>query len=425
MTDDNLDFDDELIINVRSIAAEYDRLLNQMFYTFDDLISMFKLVMTPSLPYIENGKFSTSIATYPQLNALKLQYMEYDRARKEGRLTSNPLANESTVADLKIMLNMARNYYARTLPGALSSIVLKRSSDTMAEPFRYKSNAFFLDWAGDYISKPPDFGGRIGVVLGTQGSGKTNFVLVIDEKALEEGISVISNIQLLQEYPEQYHYVARTSDMYIKAVENAMRNIPSIGNIDEALLAGISKSEATTVELKDLDKSIRILRKIMLSPIYIMHENRSVASAMQESIGIMFQKHGNTANRSGRQSSDIVRYTQDKKPHYSTLTGIPKTQFSFNSRQLANYTDDISISTVYNDLTQYEEENHDPNSQFRYLIQLLIEYQEFYKKTHTKAYHGDKKSMLNFRAFQAARHSEQRVADTEEAAESSEIPDDA
>ena len=426
MSDKTTDFNEELVLNVRSIAAEYDRLLNQMYFTFDDLISMFKLMMTPSLPFTEAGKFSTSIATYPQLNALKLEYMKYEKAKKEGILIQNPLANESTVNDLKILLNMARNYYAQKLPGALSSIILKRATESNAVSYDMYSHKFYLGWAGDYTSRPPDFGGRIAVVTGTQGSGKTNFVLDIDELALEQGIDVISNIQLLQDYPEVYHFVSRSSDMYIKAVENALHNTPSLGNIDEALLAGLSKQEGTTIELMDLDKTIRIMRKIMFSPIYLLHENRVVASAMQNSTGISFHKYGSTANKSGRQNAAVTIYGEENhKPTYTYLTNIPKTHWSFNSSQLANYTDDISMSTVYADLTQFEEEVHDPRSQFRYLIQLLIEYQEFFKKTKMKAYHRDRKSMKLFREFQESRHHRDRVSSTAEAAESSEIPDKA
>jgi hypothetical protein len=395
------DITDELVLNTRSIAAEYDRLLNQMFFTLDDLLTMFKLVITPELPYINNGKYSITLPTYSQLNDLKLKYLEYEELRKQGIQTQNPLANPKTVMDLKIILNLARNYYAQKLPGALSTIVLKHTNESNSVAFDMYSPKFFLNWAGNYWNKPPDFGGRIGIITGTQGSGKTNFVLDIDELALKEHIDIISNIQLLQEYPEGYHYVGKSSSLYIKAVQNALMEKPSLGNIDEALLAGISKQEATTVELMDLDKSIRIMRKILFSPIYIMHENRVVASAMLDSTGIMFHKYGSTANQSGRQSAMITRFQgEDRKPTYIHINSISKTSFQYNSRQLANYVDDVSISTIYNDLIQFEEEVHDPKSQFRYMIKLLLEYQEFHTKTNIKAYHRDKKSMDLFRKFQ-------------------------
>ncbi len=383
-TEDDKRVDDKRLslYDIERLGFDYDELLNKDFFTGDDIRKMFRLV-PPKIFYYENttdkGKIVVEYPAHLVLTNWRNAWLDY----KEGKRPDNPLDNPRVVEHFKDIIEMGRRQVAEKL-GPLGPALL-HSHGNITFDFDDYHPRFFLKWAGNYKTKPLDYGGNICIIYGTQGSGKTSKALkLFVEGGVSEGIEVMGNIQLQEgEEYEGYTYVTRESDILLRAIQNAMRGVPSLAIKDEQQLGGFDKTHTTTIENQEDDALIRLTRKLKLSEVRIWHEERKFSAGVIGSAKMLIKCYGGTEKGSEhlRKRATFINMRDGVEISRYDITGIPNTSIRYKSDDPAPFIMDISITQVYQYLARVMPETNNDKSHLELLRDEILLHRRFFDET--------------------------------------------
>lgn len=414
------------------LSRQFDIMLNKQRFSEQDLWDLLTLLPAelpgfngPNEPNIRvHGLLHSMISDIKQHQwANKVDENVYFGTREENKIlpaiyrlrATECMVNDiSMLTRLKEIISVARAVRATgtgntQVYNPLGAIIMTKHSETSSD-YRRFSDYMFLEWTGQYevpkgLKKRPkrlDYGGNVMLLMGTQGSGKTDFACLLAEKAMKADIEVISNIELtaaVRNDYDKYHFVTRVSQLYFEAIKNVKLGLPSLAIIDEVALNAQGKQDTSTLEVKDTDKMLRISRKLMMSMAFIIHEARQVATLMEGSTKVMVEKYGSTENPSRRTEAKIIEYDKGTPVRAELIRNIPKTNLEFKTGALASYKGDLSITTVFYEIADFLESHPNDDEQYDEINRVISAHRNFYDQEGMVVHYKDKNAMKKYKAY--------------------------
>lgn len=180
--------------------------------------------------------------------------------------------------------------------------------------------------------------GEFGRVSGPPGGGKTNVGCVIIEQWTAQGNLIFSNIANLEEV--QGHRFTATAKALIRAAVDAARGgVQWIWVLDEGGAAGYTNAEWMTVRSRDLNKFIRIIRKLRGNMLYIEQDPRAAPRLIVDWARNLYH-----CPFKGAVSIDL------RGPHLvwrQDVRDFPKTELPFDSRDVAAFKVDVDVDAMF------------------------------------------------------------------------------
>ena len=284
---------------------------------------------------------------------------------------------------------------------SFSKIFPKLSPETK-ESFLSWRKPDFMDY--DYLS--PQFWtqtfeeGQSGLMLGSKGSGKTDFALLLAEnyinssvkivkgERVEEKRSIASNISIPKEdveteiqknYVSRFKYYSKFSELMLIVVDNAINNIKTMNIGDEMTVGGFRKKRAMAGASLNMDEYERLTRKLGTSNLYIWHLDTEVPSEINGMVSFTGRKHGSTINKSARRLGTFT-FKRDKKSVMYHIKNIPRTVIPFKTRDIAPFNIDIPLKTMIEKLSDQETEGQDDIDLFKDLKREILRLQKSKKE---------------------------------------------
>jgi len=336
-------------------------------------------------------------------------WMQY----KQGQRSSDPLLNPMVNEWLDRIAQFIREGKARKY-GSIGAALL-RTHSILTFDYEDYHPCFFLKWTGNYRKNPIDYGGNVCIIYVTQGSGETSKALrFFVEGAISEGIKVIGNIQI-EDDMEGYTYATRESDIFLAAISNAMKGLPSIAIKNEQQLGGFDKTHTSTVDNQEDDAIIRLTRKLKLSEVRTWHEERKISAAMVGSTKMMIQCYGKREeNQAPMQRKATFKILKDGNIEQQfDIDGIPNTTLKFKTDEPAFFIMGISITKIYKFLAKVMGETTNEKSHYELLRDEIIVHRKFYDKTGKRVERKTLSEFENWRKVQEQKENKQPDAKQE------------
>ena len=178
--------------------------------------------------------------------------------------------------------------------------------------------------------------GNFGRIGGLPGKGKTNTGCVILEQWHKEGNVAIANIAKKGDDPR--YIFARSAKEFFIAIANLEEKLRWLFVLDEAGLM-YSKPDQATRRVKDLDKLMRVIRKLHGSIILIEQRPESVPNIIQEFASSIFY-----CEKPGTVSIEL------KGPSLAfrdRVKDFPKTSLPFDTYGIAYWNIDVDINKLF------------------------------------------------------------------------------
>lgn len=191
--------------------------------------------------------------------------------------------------------------------------------------------------------------GNFGRINGELDSGKTNTGCVIFEQWLKEDEKhvAIGNIAMLREVPG-YFYRAKASTL-LRTVSELPDEKVFLYEMDEGGL-NYSKPDQTTKHVRQLDKLMRIIRKLHGSFILIEQREESVPNLIVE-----WARNIYTCHKTKGHGIITIELRGPELGFRDTVKGFPATGLPFNTDDIAPFNFDIDIAKLFDYMAEKPE----------------------------------------------------------------------
>jgi len=245
-------------------------------------------------------------------------------------------------------------------------------------PFDFYSDIFWLQWATT---------GNNGVITGAKGSGKTDFALLLCEIAKRNGWEIITNVKISDPGFEN-SYVSTFSELMEKVVVNALKyeeekrdtkKSHTLILLDELKVGGIRKKTTMHSETLNFDQFEALTRKFSADVLLIWHEDREIPTEIYSQTNFLAKKLGGTDKPELRKWGFFQFWTGENMDTYY-VRDIPKTNLHYDTRDIAPFILDISLSEILDYSNELDKEIQDPIDRFRAIRDFLIDYRNNKKR---------------------------------------------
>jgi len=198
-----------------------------------------------------------------------------------------------------------------------------------AEDWKASNPEVFISWAKR---------GNDAVLKGKKKRGKTNFLLLLGELAIQYDFDIVGNVLVLPPVPDRYTYASTLSKMLIAICKSVLRGKRVLLLFDEA---GLYWNKIETVRPKniDLNKLCLVFGKLYCNMVYCTHYDEGVPTLIAKNADAEFEK---TAIK-----NVYVHIKDGIKVGPKLITSVPATTWNYDPDQLAYFSLDIDVNGLF------------------------------------------------------------------------------
>ena len=290
---------------------------------------------------------------------LNLEYVELFR-RNGINITDSDTVNKLLVEDSEFKRKfrgdflLAWNYWLLNRIDPVLRAVITAYTREHPLKFHFFAPPFWTRWAGGSgISE----GGEIGVILGNKGSGKTDFALTLADVFMKDGWKFASNVSIKD---LEYDYVTSFSQLLKTLAMNAYLKKKTFVVIDELAVAGMRRQRTMSGKSLNMEDLFRITRKLDTTMVLIWHYDKDITTELNETMSFIVRKQGGVNSPAGRRKAEIIFKIGDTSEFF-VIDDIPKTDFDYQTNDLAPFSTDIKLSEIVDNIVRMEHEDPERN----------------------------------------------------------------
>ncbi len=250
-------------------------------------------------------------------------------------------------------------------------------------PFKFYSDAFWLQWMTS---------GNNGVITGKKGSGKTDFAVMLCEIAYRNNWEILTNVKIQDERFEK-SYATTFSELMHGVINNAIKALDdkeagkpprqTLILLDEMKVGGVRKKRAMSGISLNLDEFDALTRKFGADVLFIWHRDTEIPTEIYSDMSFLGHKLGSTDYISGRKTGDFKFWAGRSLTHYY-INSIPGTTLNYETRDIAPFITDISLSLILQETIELNKEIENPRDLYRAIRDFIESFKDKNKEPETK-----------------------------------------